>query len=231
MKHDELQRDLARSRIGVGEAVVEKLSLGPWGAAGQMDVWTMRLSRSKPRPTCYEVKVSRADFLADVRASKHRRYEPFVERCYFAAPSGMVDKREVPEGWGLIVRGDNGWHSLKAPRRLTIDPGRWRGLMMAVVLSLHPGPWQEPDRQRRILSITAESGDLNEYRALGGDFGRQVEAIVREASEARRSREDAEDTIKAIGDELGVSLRAGMGDWQIRRLLREAAVTGFGGAA
>lgn len=37
MIHDELQHDLAESRVGVGEAVVEKLSLGSWGDDGQED--------------------------------------------------------------------------------------------------------------------------------------------------------------------------------------------------
>lgn len=66
-------------------------------------------------PTVFEVKVTRADFQSDVRSGKWRAYRRFCERLVFATPAGLVDKREVPEGCGLIERGARGWRMRQQP--------------------------------------------------------------------------------------------------------------------
>jgi hypothetical protein len=221
-EHDELQDDLARSRIGIGEAVVQKLSLGIWGSAGQIDVWAQKLSRTKPRPTVYEVKVTRADFLADVRAEKHRRYEPAAERCYFATPTGLVDRREAPEGWGLIVRGPNGWSSLKAPRARAMEPHQWRPLMMAVVLSLHPGPWNEPPRGHRVNSIVdhLKHGEA-ELRGMTKRFGREVEALLNENQSLRSTNRDLRRALDHVAKALGADGAELSSPWRAGRIVQE----------
>jgi hypothetical protein len=142
----------------LGELVVEELSLGFWGDDGSIDVFTQRLSRSTPLPTCYEVKATRADFLADVRKGKFRRYEHYVQRCYFAVPKGLVKVHEVPDGWGLTVLGPRGWYVVTAPRRLQMRDSAWRDLMVAVVCRLHPAPWRKADH-----------GELSVREAVGGE--------------------------------------------------------------
>lgn len=64
---------------------------------------TLRVEKCRPW-TC-EVKVSRGDFLSDVRSGKWRNYLKFSSRVYFAAPLGMIKKDEVPNEAGLIVFG------------------------------------------------------------------------------------------------------------------------------
>ena len=177
--HERLRRDLARSRIGVGEVVVEELSLGFWGTAGSMDVWTQKLSRTTPRPTCFEVKASRSDFLSDVRSGKHRRYEPFAERFLFAVPSGLVDRRELPDGWGLIVRGEKGWHVFKAGPRRQMKDEAWRPLMLAVLIAMHPGPWNEAPRDKRLYQLAQTAQEQQLQRAVAGQFGKRVAAVLR----------------------------------------------------
>lgn len=51
-----------------------------------------------------ECKASRADFLAD-KKKIFRHYEDYGmgEKRYFAVPKGLVDRDELPDGWGLIV--------------------------------------------------------------------------------------------------------------------------------
>jgi hypothetical protein len=50
-----------------------------------------------------EIKVSRADFLADKNKS-FRKWEDFGmgDHRYFAAPKGLLKAEEMPEGWGLL---------------------------------------------------------------------------------------------------------------------------------
>lgn len=201
MTHDELQHDLAGGFAGDGEVILEKLALGSYGGNGQMDVFRMRLSRTNPNPTCYEVKVSRADFLADTQAGKYRRYLPYVRRIYFAAPSGLLSKADVPADAGLIVRGGTGWSVVKAAPIQKPDPERWPSLLMSIVLKLHPGPWQKPSRYERILAALkrADAGDSLRHLGL-----RLSERVDRQIEAGRRAVEELEFHRKSIILTLGL---------------------------
>ena len=62
------------------------------------------LSPEKASPAIYEVKVSRADFRADVaRPEKRQAYRDLAEAVYYCCPEGMVAASEVPDGCGLLV--------------------------------------------------------------------------------------------------------------------------------
>lgn len=51
----------------------------------------------------YEVKVSRGDFLKEIRHPEKRRFaESVASKSYFVAPIGLIKSHEVPEGWGLM---------------------------------------------------------------------------------------------------------------------------------
>jgi len=51
----------------------------------------------------YEVKVSRRDWLQEMR-QPYKRMAAYrmCNRFYFAAPAGMIDQHEVPDGCGLV---------------------------------------------------------------------------------------------------------------------------------
>ena len=58
-----------------------------------------------------EVKVTRGDFLSDVkRPEKQAAWRELAHRHAYAVPEGMVTKDEVPEGCGLIYVGRNEYH-------------------------------------------------------------------------------------------------------------------------
>lgn len=61
------------------------------------------------RPWTCEVKVSRADFLSDIRSEKWKRYRRFSARIWFAAPQGIVRPDELPDGLGLIEFRNPAW--------------------------------------------------------------------------------------------------------------------------
>lgn len=70
-------------------------------------------------PAIYEVKVSRADFLADIaRPEKREAYAQLAEAVYYCCPAGLIDKAEVPDGYGLLVEEAGGaFELLKKARR------------------------------------------------------------------------------------------------------------------
>lgn len=196
MKHDELAENLRETREQVGEVAVTKLALGPWGDAGEMDVFAIRTSRTKPLPTCYEVKVSRADFLADLRSEKFRRYEPWCARGYFAVLDGVASRSDVPDGWGLLVYGRTGWHSVKAARVRPMLPERAAKVYLATHLRQSEKPWA-PHRATRLTMMAANP----ELRAAGVAAGQHVSKMV---DELRRLRAEVA-CLRAMTRDKGVA--------------------------
>ena len=192
MTHDQLQHDLALSRRGCGEVVVEKLSLGSYAGGGQIDVATMKLSWTQPNPTAYEVKISRADFLADTQSGKYERYLRYVRRLYFAAPSGLLTKEDIPAGCGLVVRGDNGWRTVKAPRVNVPNPETWPDFLQSLLMKHYPGPWvatRHLDRRQRI-EAALQSSDEEQDRFRGIELNARIVGAIRRARDVELRIED-----------------------------------------
>jgi hypothetical protein len=49
----------------------------------------------------FEIKISRADFLSDVRTQKYLKSLPFANKFYYVCPWNMIQPEEVPDGIGL----------------------------------------------------------------------------------------------------------------------------------
>ncbi len=114
----DLAEDLAKGRDQDKWLTWTEIPLGSvmWenGHTPRADVLSCRKSFSNPSFMIYEVKVSRGDFLADINRGKYRAYFEHCCQLYFAVPKGLITKDEVPEGTGLMVRGDHGWRVVKA---------------------------------------------------------------------------------------------------------------------
>lgn len=100
----------------------------PW-ASTRPDVLACEISlqAKKARSAIYEVKVTRGDFLADVRIQEKRKaYLWVAERLYYCCPAGMVSAAEVPEEAGLIEENENGGFAIakraKARRGFEMHP-------------------------------------------------------------------------------------------------------------
>ena len=62
------------------------------------------LKAANAAPVIYEVKVSRADYFAELaKPEKREAYCQIAEAVYFCCPDGLIDKTEVPDGYGLLV--------------------------------------------------------------------------------------------------------------------------------
>ncbi|HIE5943648.1 TPA: hypothetical protein ACXN34_001593 [Burkholderia cepacia] len=113
--HDDLARDLAAHLRGASDRLVwTDMQLGPVGSP-RPDVYTVPCSFARFQPVAYECKISVADFRRDVTAGKWTSYLRFAAGVIFAAPAGLLKKEDIPAGCGLIVRGPDGWRSLKGP--------------------------------------------------------------------------------------------------------------------
>lgn len=87
-------------RAGTGYKDIRK-GLNP---EQRFDAWAINLYPSKGHMTiAYEIKVSRSDFLHEIKHPKKRQTAVlYSNEFYFVTPKGLVSKEEIPEGCGLI---------------------------------------------------------------------------------------------------------------------------------
>lgn len=82
------------------------------------DVVTIKPSFTRFLVDIYECKVTRTDFLKDLKSEKWKGYLEHCNRFYFAVLSNVAKKEEIPEGIGLIVRGEKGWTTIKMAKKI-----------------------------------------------------------------------------------------------------------------
>lgn len=105
---------------------IELLVPSPDGGkqAVRPDVFSVLATYDEKRlnPCVHEVKVSRADFLADVaKPEKRAGYAQISEVLFYTAPAGMIAAEEVPPECGLLVESAPGEFKLeKRPKKRPI---------------------------------------------------------------------------------------------------------------
>lgn len=112
--HDALAHHLAEHLAKGSRRVWENLPAGPNGSI-RPDVYTIEKSFAAPNPITYEVKVSRSDFLSDIKKGKWQGYLAFSYGVVFAAPKGLIKRTEVPEQCGLVQFNGEFWTTSKRP--------------------------------------------------------------------------------------------------------------------
>lgn len=139
--HDKVARHLARWLRGRAQPRVtwENMAIDGGGGA-RPDVFSIlpKLDVRRCQPFTHEVKVSRADMLADLRGEKWRCYYEFSSRIFFAAPEGIIKPLDLPLAVGLYVLNveKKTWRMVKpaklhsdwqltTPRLMKLILGRW----------------------------------------------------------------------------------------------------------
>jgi hypothetical protein len=121
-----LQRDLAEYLRQCGFMTFTEIVI-PGCEQGRVDVAAVKPGMYAQKDIrAYEVKITKQVFDKDINENKWRKYLNVFHRVYFAAPEGVLKKSDIPEGAGLILRNNNGWHVVKAakfnnPEKLDVD--------------------------------------------------------------------------------------------------------------
>jgi hypothetical protein len=155
--HDKLAASLA---VALGGTAWQNVHLGsPWLAAmskwhhgndgvrsgvQRADVVTVKPSYKRFCLSMYEVKVSRQDFLSDIRSGKWLGYLGHCHRFYFAVLSGVAEAAEIPEPAGLYVRGPSGWTCRRGAKPLGTEIPR-ETMMSLLFMRQRPTEQQRQD--------------------------------------------------------------------------------------
>jgi DNA repair protein MmcB-like len=191
VNHDELAADLAAHLRADRRMVWTSIQLGPSGSP-RPDVYALFKSYAAPAPMAYEVKVSVADFRADVTAGKWHSYLSYASGVVFAVEANLgLGRKDVPEAAGLIVRGESGWRAAKRP---TLNPISIP--QEALLKLLSDGVEREGPRHRARAFINAYG--LPRFEAIGLKLGMQVAACVRDQQAGAYELESAQRTAENI---------------------------------
>jgi hypothetical protein len=184
-KHDDLADDLAIAKGGIPYLNV---CLGsPWlngrkQKTPRADLVVCKPSYQRFCLSIYEIKVTRADFLSDIRSGKWRDYLPHCDRFYFAVCKGVLQKSDIPNDAGLVVRGNKGWSTIKSA------PVFKNGIPIDTMKSLIFAKQRRSAREKRLDDVQNMKrnysrrdylGRLKAARVLGDEFGKLHEAAMR----------------------------------------------------
>jgi hypothetical protein len=115
------------------------------GNAQRLDAFALNsLPHTAMKRVCYEVKVSRGDFLAELKCPLKRRIGMrYSNEFYFVTPSGLLGLSEIPAECGLIEAGCASYEEWKGligrqAGFFNYDPGTRTYCMITV-----PAPWRD----------------------------------------------------------------------------------------
>lgn len=117
--HEALVTRVAREMQHAGRVVWRGLSLRAKVGAGDDGAWAMAMPdvysirhttvEDYVEPIVHEVKVRRADLLADLRRpTKGEAYRQLCSQCWYVLGEGIGRADEIPEGYGVMIAAGTG---------------------------------------------------------------------------------------------------------------------------
>ena len=150
--HEALVERVAREMTRSGRLAWRGLSLrarvGEAWAMAMPDVYSIRHTTVEAylEPIVHEIKVRRADLLADLRiATKRAAYLQLSSECWYVIACGIAEPDEIPPECGVLVATDDGLDVARpAPKRpMQVPFGLWMSLARATPLD----GWRSEDAQ------------------------------------------------------------------------------------
>lgn len=182
MSHDEMTAEM------IDGLLHEQYGEDPWVYISQLregtgytrrrtiDAFAVHVWPSKFRALAMEIKVTRSDFLRDIRDPSKR--QPFVENStgfYYVVPQGLIEPDEVPEGCGLMYAQRGRVIRKKIAQERELE--RFEPLFVASLVRRMQTP--HPYRHTNLFKYAGEE-------LTRGELAEVVEDLVEEEVEARR---------------------------------------------
>jgi hypothetical protein len=166
--HEALVERVAREMTRAGRIAWRGLALrarvpegdeGAWVMA-MPDVFSIRNTTVEQylEPIVHEIKVRRADLLADLkRTSKRAAYLQLASECWYVIRAGIAEPGEIPPECGVLVALEGGLEVARpAPRRARRLPfPAWMALARATPME----GWRDEEAQRLLGDPEGADGD------------------------------------------------------------------------
>lgn len=198
---------------GDREFFMTEVKNGPTGVAPgellQFDAVAIYKSWSRPQIRGYEIKVSRSDFLRDV---KYSRYLPYFHEFYFVVPAGMVQRQEVEENIGLM------WYNPATGAITTKKKAVWRSIEIDALMLLYVIMCRLDSDRLPFHSTQAEywrdwlAGKLSD-RELGYKVSSKLVTRINELEQENRRYSTFKEEREERGRIMNVMQKHGLNTW------------------
>ncbi len=206
--HDELANNLAVHLMNESRMVWEDIPVGKSGSI-RPDVFTIEKSFSKPNPISYEIKVSVSDFRSDITSGKWKGYLDFSHGVVFAVPKGLITKKDIPTGCGLITFNGEFWNTVKRP---TIHHSVLNDeFLMKLLIGGNERQTQKPIIQSRDFDEWKQRETLR--KKFGEDFASKIALL----DGYQEKKEELEMMKNRLFSALGITPERWNGEWQIMK--------------
>jgi len=142
---------------------------GQWGR--RLDLVAVSHHR-KRMIVVYEVKVTRADFMREMNdPEKRAAAEGVAHETWFAAPHGIIEASEIPDGWGLmLVNASGGTQRKRAARYRELPDGMPWEIAHGALRRAHPHA--NPPGWKPLWKALGRELDEEDLRKLAFELGR-----------------------------------------------------------
>ena len=215
LTHDELANNLALHLMNENRMVWEDIPAGKSGSV-RPDVFTIEKSFANPNPISYEIKVSVSDFRSDITKAKWKSYLDFSYGVVFAVPKGLITKKDVPNGCGLITFNGEFWNTVKRP---TLHPTKLNDELLLKLLIAG----QERQTQPRII----QNREFDEYQhreKLRKKFGKDISSKLHFIADYPKMKEELDVMRKSLGDLFDLELKDWGFDYNLKREIENLKV-------
>lgn len=156
---DRVAREMTRAGRLAWRGLVVRARVDTGWAMAMPDVFSIRHTtvEAYAEPIVHEVKVQRADLLADLRrAAKRQAYRELGGECWYVIKEGIAGADEIPPECGVMVARERGLEVARAApkRRALIGFSLWMALARATPVE----GWRFDDAQ---LPLGAHPGDAD----------------------------------------------------------------------
>lgn len=169
-----------------------------------------------------EVKENRADWLRELKdPAKGDALFQRTDEWYIAAPEGIVQPDEVPEGWGWIRVNARGCRRMKRPPARRAAPVDRELLLRLLFLS--------EDRERRTLAAAESKWHAEEEPRIKDAVEREVRYRGDQRNDALRHYQDLQQSVRDFEAASGIRINNYNGKHigpQVEALRRLLAATG-----
>jgi hypothetical protein len=185
----------------------------------RLDAWVMNKSWRHPRATGYEIKISRSDFLRDI---KWPEYLPLCNEFFFVAPKGLISVDELDAECGLMeVVGTSRLMVRRRPeyRDVTIPEPLYRYVLMCRAKIGKPTDPTLTKQEIFRAWLAQKAAD----RRLGYEVSRAVREkvyAVQLENESLKARYAAYDDVRRSLECMGFSANAVPGGYDIERRVK-----------
>jgi len=159
-----------------------------WGGSTRFDVVSLQPNKHCVR--IVEVKVSRPDFLRGIREHQLERYQGYCNQLFVAAPTGLINKTELPAPVGLLQIGKSGKACIaKQAASEELDAAQYKLMLerMMQKLVVEGSRWSQETSWKQQREVYARRQDFRDWLRAHENGGKLPWRRPRTAREGREA--------------------------------------------